>query len=115
MLQFHEKLNPQTKVLALTGQINRDTIRGIQAIILGGKEMGWQHVILDFSGITGIDSKCLGELFLWYQNMKPYDVQVSIVSPPTPIWNQLDLEHLLEIVPIYASEEEALGHTGSSS
>ena len=107
MLQVQEHQHHSTKVLTLTGQFTRDTAIGIQTRILGAKEVGCQHVILDFSGITDIDSRGIGELLYWFHNMKPYFVQVSIVNPPTPIWNQLDMGHVSEFVPIYASEEEA--------
>ena len=111
MLQVREQQYHQTKVLTLTGHFARETTIGIQARILGAKQASCQHVILDFSGITEIDAKGIGELLYWYHNMKPYYVQVSIVNPPTPIWNQLDLGYVSEFVPIYASQEEAVEHT----
>jgi anti-anti-sigma regulatory factor len=64
MLQVREQ--QQIKVLALTGQFNRDDKTDIQLLILGAKEMGCHHIILDFSGVTEIDSTCLSELLLWY-------------------------------------------------
>ena len=108
MLQVREEQHHHTNVLALTGQFSRDTTTGIQARILGAKEMGYQDVILDFSGVTGIDSTGLGELFLWYHNMRPHHVQISVVKPPPYIRYHLDWSHISEIVPIYASEEEAV-------
>ena len=67
MLQVREQNQHQTKVLTLTGQFNRNTTSGIQARILAAQETGCHHIILDFSGVTGIDSTGLGELFLWDQ------------------------------------------------
>ena len=107
MLQVREQQHHRTRVLTLTGQITHDTAMGIQARIIGAKEVGWQHVILDFSGITEIDSKGIGELLYWYHNMKPYYVEISIANPPTSIWNQLDLGHVSKSIPIYGSLEEA--------
>ncbi len=107
MLQVRERQHHSTKVLTLTGQFTHDTTTGIQAKILGAKEVGYQHVILDFSGISEIDVRGIGELLFWYHNRKPNFVQVSIVNPPTLIWNQLDLGHVSEFVQIFASQEEA--------
>ena len=115
MLQVREQQHHQTKVLALAGRFCRNTTTGIQARILGAVEMGCHHIILDFSGVTEIDSTGLGELFLWYHNMRPHHVQISIVKPPTYIRTHLDWSHISEIVPIYASEEEAMGHAGALS
>ena len=111
MLQVREQQHHSTKVLFLTGHFTHDTAIGIQARILGAKEVGCYHIILDFSGLTEIDPRGIGELLYWYHNMKPYYVQVSIVNPPTPIWNQLDLGYVSEFVPIYESEQEAMEHT----
>ena len=115
MLQVREHHHHQSTVLTLTGQFTYDTAMGIQARILGAKEMGRQNVILDFSGITEIDARGIGELLYWIHNVKPYFVHVSIVNPPTLIWNQLDLGHVSESVPIYASKQDAVAHTESLS
>jgi anti-sigma B factor antagonist len=115
MLQVREQTQHQTKVLTLTGQFNRNTTSGIQARILAAQETGCHHIILDFSGVTEIDSTGLGELFLWYHNMRPHRVQISIVKPQDHVRNHLDWAHLSEIVPIYASEEEAVEHPGACS
>ena len=108
MLQIREQQQYRTRVLALTGQITHDTTMAIQARIIETKGIGWQHVILDFSGITEIDSKGIGELLYWYHNLKPYYVEISIANPQTPIWNQLDMGHVSESIPIYGSQEEAM-------
>ena len=113
MLQVREQHHNQTQVLTLAGRFCRNTTTGIRARILGAQEMGCHHIILDFSRVTEIDSTGLGELFLWYHNMRPHHVQISIVKPQTYIRNHLDWAHLSEIVPIYASEEEAVGHAES--
>ena len=107
MLQVGKHQQHSTKVLTLSGHFTHDTTRGIQTRIMEAKGLGRQNVILDFSGITEIDAKGIGELLYWIHNVKPYFVHVSIVNPPTLIWNQLDLGHVSESVPIYASQEEA--------
>lgn len=113
MLQIREQ--HQIKVLGLTGQFNRDTKTGIQVLILGIKEMSCHHIILDFSGVTEIDSTSLSELFLWYYNMQPCPIQISVVKPQPYIQYHSDWSHLSEIVPIYRSEEEAFEHVLASS
>ena len=80
MLQVREQHHPHSKVFSLAGQFSRHTTSGIQARILSAKESGCHHIILDFSGVTEIDSTGLGELFLWYHNMRPHHVQISIVK-----------------------------------
>ena len=111
MLQVGEQHHHKTKVIPLAGQFCRNTTTGIQARILSAHESGCHHIILDFSGVTDIDSTGLGELFLWYHNMRPHHVRISIVKPSPSIRNHLDWSHLSEIVPIYESETEAVRKT----
>ena len=110
MLQVHTHQHSHSKIIALAGPFSRHTTTGIQARIWAAQESGCHHIILDFSGVTEIDSTGLGELFLWYHNMRPLHVMISIIKPPTDIRNHLDWAHLSEIVPIYESEQEAIGH-----
>ena len=115
MIQVREQINHHTTVLALTGQFDQQVTVGIKALILGAKEQGCQHVILDFSGISGIDSLGLGQLFLWYHQMKPHYLHVSIVNPSSRIQKALEWAHITEIVPVFASQDEALKHHEDSS
>ncbi len=110
MIQAQAHYHFHSKIIELAGPFSRDTTTGIQARIWAAQESGYHHIILDFSGVTEIDSTGLGELFLWYHNMRPLHVAISIIKPPTAIRNHLDWAHLSEIVPIYESEQEAVGH-----
>ena len=107
MLQVSEQQHHTTKVFTLTGQYGRRTTPGIQVLILAAQKTGSHHIILDFSGVTEIDSTSFQRLFSWYHNMKSDHVQVSIVKPPAPIWTPYLLWHVSESVQMYASLEEA--------
>jgi len=108
MLQFGERRHCQTKALTLAGQFDCRTMTGIQAKIVAAQKTGWHQIILDFSGVTEIDSSSLSELFLWYHNMKPHHVQICVVKPPPYIRYHEDWAHLAEIVSIYRSLDEAM-------
>ena len=115
MLQVREQQHHQTAVLTLTGQFCRNTTTGIQARIVAAQETGCHHVILDFSGVTDIDSTGLGELFLWYHHLRPRHVEISVVKPQPYIRYFVDWAHLAEVVSIYGSEEDAVEHAGDRS
>ena len=110
MLQVREQIDHHTTVLALTGKFDHQATIGVEALILGAKELGYQHVILDFSGVIAIDSVGLGQLFLWYHKMNPIHIQLSIVSPSPCVRDVLERSHISDIVPIYPSEQEAMKH-----
>ena len=115
MLQIREQVGPFTTVLTFTGQLELESIIGIKALILGTKEQGCQHVILDFSGISGISGFGLAQLFLWYQEMKPHYLHISIVNPSSPIQEVLERPPFSGIVPVFASQEEAIKYQNASS
>lgn len=115
MLAVREHCQHNTKVLDLSGRFDANSKLGIEVAILGAKEMGCQHIVLNFSDITWIDSMGLGQLFLWYHNMRLNHMQLSIVSPQPTVKNLLEAAHLSDIVPIYQSEKEAMqAHTTSA-
>ncbi len=116
MLQVHEHHHHHhTKVFTFTGKFCRRTTTGIQVLILAAQKTGYPHIILDFSGVTEIDSKGLNALFLWYHNMRPTPLQISVVKPPPYLRYHLDWAHLSEIVSIYASEEDAVEYAAVCS
>lgn len=108
MLAVREHCQQNTKILDLSGSFDASSKLGLEVAILGAKEMGCHHIILNFSEITWIDSMGLGQLFLWYHKMRPNHVHLSIVSPQPTVKDLLESTHLSEIVPIYQSEKEAV-------
>lgn len=114
MLAVREHYHHNTKILDLSGRFDVQSKLGLEVAILGAKEMGCQHIVLNFSDITWIDSMGLGQLFLWYHNMRLNHVHLSIVSPQPTVKVLLEAAHLSEIVPIYHSEKEAVeAHTST--
>ena len=108
MLQVREKLNHQFTVITFTGRFDRQSTIGIGDLILGSKDMRCQHIILDFMGITGIDSVGLGLLYLWYHKLQSQNIGLSIVGPSPNVQAALEGCHLPDCVPVYASEHEAI-------
>jgi len=104
MLQVREQQQHQTKVLVLTEQFDRRTTPGLQVLILAAQNTGCHHIVLDFSGVTEIDSTSLSNFFLWCHNMRSTLAQISIVKPTAHLQNHLDWAHLSEIVPIYEAK-----------
>jgi anti-anti-sigma factor len=108
MLVVREHCHHNAKILELSGHFDANSKLGLEVAILGANEMGCQHIVLNFSNITRIDSMGLGQLFLWYHNMRLKHVHLSIVSPQPTVKDLLESAHLSDIVPIYQSENEAM-------
>ncbi len=108
MMTVREHVRNDTKVLELSGRFDTHSKVGLEVIILGAKEIGCHHIILNFSKLTWIDSVGLGQLFLWYHRMKPEPIHLSIVSPQPPVQLLLEQANLSQVVPVFETEDEAM-------
>lgn len=108
MLKILETKLPFTTLLKLTGQFDHQSTDELEVFILGAQEAGSKYVILDFSGVAGIDTIVLGCLFLWYHKLQPHRVDISIVNPQPRIREILEQSHISEIIPIISSDLEAV-------
>jgi anti-anti-sigma factor len=110
MLHVREHQHHTTRILTLTGRFDRRTTPGIQVLILAAQKTGSHHIILDFSGVTEIDSKGIKTLLLWYHKMKLTHLKISVVKPPAYLRYHLAWADLSENFSIHASEEDAVEH-----
>ncbi len=115
MLQVREHHYDGTTVITLAGPFCRATTPEVYSRILGATKIGCHHIILDFSGVTDLDSIGLAELFIWSHRLNAHHVQISLVKSPDYVGRHLDWGLLSSIVPIYASEKDAVEHAGDCS
>jgi len=115
MLTVWKQINPRTTVLVVTGRLDQQATLSLEAFILGAKDLRCHHIILDLSDITWIGSVALDQLLLWHHQMKPHDLHFSIVNPSSSLRETLEKAHISDIVPIFASQEEAIKHHEASS
>jgi anti-anti-sigma factor len=110
MLTVYKQIDHHTTVLALTGPLDEQATLGLETFIQGAKELRCRHIILDLSAITLIGSFALGQLVRWHNQMKPQDLHFSLVNPSPSLRETLNQPHLSDLVPIFASQEEAIKH-----
>jgi anti-anti-sigma factor len=115
MLQVCKQIDHHTTVLALTGPLDPQATLGLKIFILGAKELGAKHIILDLSHITWIGSFALDQLVRWYHQMKSQNLHFSLVNPSPSIRESLNQAHISDLVPIFASQEDAIKHHEASS
>ena len=109
MLAVQEHQHHTTKILELSGRLDAHTKLGLETRVLGATALECHHVILNFANVTWVDLGGLGQLFVWYHNIKPHQIRLSIVSPQPMVQHVLDAAHLSDIIPIFPSEKEAMG------
>ena len=108
MLKVRETKFPHAIFLELTGQFDHHATAGIETRIVEAQELGCKQVILDFSGVTGIDSIILGNLFLWHHKMQPHHVTLRIVNPLPRIQAILEQSQISDLIPISFIDLEAI-------
>jgi len=115
MLTVYKQIDPRNIVLALTGPLDKQATLSLEAFIQAAKDLRCHHIILDLSAITSIGSFALDQLGRWHHQMKPQDLHFSIVNPSPSVRETLTQAHLSDLVPIFASQEEAVKHHEASS
>ncbi len=115
MLKVLKQIDHRTTVLVVTGRLDQQATLGLEVFILGARDLRCHHIILDFSDITWMGSFALDQLFLWHHQMKPHDLHFSIVNPSPSLRETLEQAHISDLVPIFASQEDAIKHHEVSS
>lgn len=70
-----------------------------------------RHLILDFMGVTAIDSAGLGELVALHMWAQASGCRLKIIRPSSRVRYLLELTNLTSILTILSSEEEALSES----
>jgi anti-anti-sigma factor len=115
MLPFANSDDASTKILILTGVLKADFNLGLETIFHDTTQAKIHHLVLNFSEIKSIDKSGLGQLFIWYHNLRLKDVRLSILNPPPNVRELLEATHMTELIPIYSSIHEATACSSPSS
>ena len=73
---------------------------------LTGKRQG--QIVLNFRGVTAIDSAGVGELVAAYAEIKRIAGRVRLLNPPKKVCDMLELTQLSKVFEVYADEQSAL-------
>lgn len=115
MLTVYKQIDPGNTVLALTGPLDDQATLNLEAFILEAKNLRCHHIILDLSDTTWIGTFGLGQLVRWHHQINRQDLRFSMVNPSPSVRETLNYAHISDLVPIFASQEEAIKHHEASS
>lgn len=93
-------------VLDISGQFNFGTRKDFSAVI--EKLKASAHVILNFKSVTFVDSAAIGLLALASQQFKSTNRNLSLVGAQGTVKQVLDLAHIEQMIPTFASEDAAI-------
>jgi len=104
-----KQIDHRTTVLAVIGRLDQQAILALETLIRP-KDLKCHHLIFDLLDATWIDSFVLDQWFLWLHQMKSQNLHFSMLNPSPSLRESLNQAHISDLVPIFASQEEAIKH-----
>jgi anti-anti-sigma factor len=114
-LQLSERPVPNGVVLELTGDLTYAHREEFREAVEGLRQRGCRHLILDLAGVRFVDSSGLGLLALVAQHFKLAQGRVSLMRPQSYVREIMSLANITQLIPIYATEQEALAASPSAA
>ena len=96
------------QVLHVSGHFDQSAQVDLGIAIFETELAQYQHIILDLSQTTSLDSAGLGELLRTFYHLEKRGIQLSLVNPRLDVLEVLTQASLPSTLPIYKSEEEVL-------
>lgn len=106
MLSFEHAHDPSITIVALSGPVDAKFSLALEVILASEKLRNVHHLILNFADVHSLDLSGLGELFMWYHNLRLQGIQLSISKPSPKIRDTWETVHLTELIPIYSPTSE---------
>lgn len=108
-MQIMHRSYRNADVIDLTGLFNFGARKDFTAAMEKLKQSGGAHVILNFKQVTFVDSAAIGLLALASQQFKSTNRKLSLVGVQGTVKQVLNLTHIEQLIPMFASEDLALG------
>lgn len=96
------------QILRLSGHFNQSAQIDFGIAIFEAELAKYQHIVLDLSQTTSLDSAGLEQLLLTFSHLEKEGIQLSLVNPRMDVLETIVKDLSLSMLPIYKSEEEVL-------
>jgi len=111
-MRVTERVVGQAVILALNGKLVFKERKIYQQAINGAKAKSPKKIVLDFQGVTYMDSAGLGLLALTFEQGKVENIALCLLRPEGVVKRIIELTKLPQIIPMFETESEAL-HSSS--
>jgi anti-anti-sigma factor len=96
------------RIINMSGQLDETNVdEEAKKIYKAIEEMPTPNMLLDFEGLTYINSKAIGYLTDWYSRVAAKNGKIAIVRPQANILDILKVVGITQIISIYDNMEEA--------
>lgn len=108
--------NKTVKIINFAGQLDEtnvdEEVKKIYEVIDGSDA---PNILLDFSGLTYMNSKSIGYVTDWYSRTAAKNGKIAIVNPQSNILDILKVVGITQIINIHSSIEEAKSEFGGKA
>ena len=109
-MQLVEKEIDGVTVLELGGRLDSNTSKVLEDKVMEILGQGKKNLLMDFKDVDYINSTGLRVLLLTLQQLKKAQGKLVLSTIKDYMKEVFEISGYTEIFPIYASQEEALGH-----
>ena len=104
-----EHVHDGVLVLKVSGRLNYYSRKTFQAVMQNAERGSVDHVVVNLERVDFLDSVAIGLLALSQARLSLQGVVLSLVGPHSNVKNMLDLANIPKLIPVYSTEEEAIG------
>lgn len=97
-----------TAVIQIADELTYGTRKTLSSHLEQARGERCRHVIIEMTQVTFLDSAAIGLLALAAQQFASADLLFSLAGPQGTVKQLLDLSNISTMIPVYATEEEAL-------
>ena len=106
-MQARESVEDGVSIIALEGEIDLACSPELREILHAHAEAKSPALVLDFSGVSYVDSSGLATLVEYVREAQAFNGRLALAEVNTRVRTILDLVRLSEIFPIYPTLAEA--------
>lgn len=96
----------ETRVLMLSGRFDKFGRVPVETALAAGEGRPCNHVVMDFSRVSSMDSAGIGRLLLLYHSLRRKGMALTVTNPKPSVGAFLDLANLATIIPIFQEKPE---------
>ncbi len=104
-----EHVHDGVLVLKISGRLNYYSRRTFQSVMGNAERGAVDHVVVNLEQAEYLDSVAIGLLVLSQARLALKGKVLSLVGSQSNVLKVLDMAHIPKLIPIYQTEEEAIG------
>ena len=108
-MHITEHVHDGVLVLKVSGGLNYYSRKTFQAVMRNAERCAVDHVMVNLEQVDFLDSVAIGLLALSQARLSLKGVVLSLVGPHSNVKIMLDTANIPKLIPMYATEEEAIG------